>query len=81
LHLGQGGPYYQNKVEDRRMECRSAEKDLGTLVEGKLDVSQQCALVAQKANYILGCIKRTVGSGVREVILPLCSVRVRPHLE
>ena len=81
LHLGRGSPYYQNKLEDRRMEHISAEKDLGTLVDGKLDVSQQCALVAQKANYILGCIKRTVGSRVREVILPLCSVLVRPHLE
>ena len=55
--------------------------NLGLLVGGKLGVNQQCALTAQKANCILDCIKRSVASRVREVILPLYSVPVRPHLE
>jgi len=50
-------------------------------VDGKLDMSQQCALTAQKASRTLGCIKRCVTSRSREVILPLCCALLRPHLE
>ena len=57
----------------------SPEEDLEVLMDEKLNMSRQCALAAQKANRILGCIKRSVANRSREVILPLCSGQTPPE--
>ena len=69
------------KLGDDLLKRRSAEKDLGVLVDNRLAMSQQCSLVAKKANGILGYIKNSMASSLREAILPIYSVLERPHLE
>ncbi|CAM5171002.1 unnamed protein product [Natator depressus] len=81
LHLGRKNAMHRYRLGTEWLGSSSAEKDLGVTVDKKLDMSQQCALIAKKANGILSCISRSIGSRLREVMIPLYSALVRPHLE
>lgn len=63
LNLTQGNPKPGQRMNE--------EKGLGVLVNKRLLMSQQRALIAQKAKHILGCVRSSVASRTRERILRL----------
>ena len=81
MNLGRNNPRFQYRLGNYILESSVGERDLGDLVDKRMTMSQHCALVDRKANGILGCITRGVVSRSREVLLPLYSGWVRPHLD
>ncbi len=68
-------------MRDIKLTSVQSVKDLEVKIASNLKFSQQCIDAANKANRMLGLIKRNFLFKNKDVILPLYNSLVRPHLE
>ncbi len=70
--------YETNGIKLESVQC---VKDLGVSVASSLKFSQQCKDAAGKDNRLFGFINRNISFKTKDVIQPLYTSLVRPHLE
>ena len=71
---GENNHEHQYRLGSGCLENSLAEQDLDVLVDNKLNMRQQCALVL---NSILGCIRKSIASRSVRAILSLYSMLMR----
>ncbi|GAB0179746.1 mitochondrial enolase superfamily member 1 [Grus japonensis] len=80
LHPGKNNPMHEYMLGINCLE-RFAEKAFADLVDSKMNKRQCCGLTAKKANDNLDCIRQSIAKKSKDVILPLYSALVKPHLD
>ena len=81
IHMGNKNKKCLYELGGQKLKSVEPERDLGIIVHSNGKTSEQCTMAANKANQILGMIKRNIKWKDKNVITKLYKALVRPKLE
>ena len=81
LHLGRKNPRYEYNMGDRTLETATEENDLGVIIDEKLKFDKHTEAQVNKANKVLGLLRRSFETLDKVTLVWLFKAIVRPHLE
>ncbi len=81
LHVGTRNKKFDYEMNGVKLDSLQCVKDLGISIASNLKFSRQCKDAVDKANRMLGFINRNFSFKKKDIILPLYTSLVRPHLE
>ena len=81
MHLGTTNPGYSYSMGEQNLAITTEERDLGVLVDDKLVFDKHIIGIVNKANRMLGMIRRGFSCIDEEIFMYLYPVLVRPLLE
>jgi hypothetical protein len=86
LHLGHQNPAHEYSMTDNdnvhhQLDRSTEERDLGVIVDEKLNFSSHIEMIVKKANRILGCIRHSFRHMNKNSFILLYKSLVRPILE
>ena len=81
MHFGHNNPNFNYRMDGSMLENVNEEKDLGVTVDTGLTFDSHINQKVNKANKILGLIRRSFSYLDREMLITLYKSLVRPHLE
>jgi len=80
-HMGCNKTNFQYMMGTQKLKDIQVERDLGVLVDNKLNFNEQCSKAVKEANSALGMIRRNIKTKSKEIVIPLYKALVRPKLE
>ena len=81
IHIGHGNMDEEYKMGDAVLGITTQEEDLGVTFSADMKVSEQCGIAASNGNQMLGLIRRIITYKEKQLLVPLYTAIVRPHLE
>ena len=78
-HLGRNSARHQDMPRAPSWKAALQKRTEGVLVNTKLNKSKQFTLAARETDSVISCVKQSIASRLREVILPLPSAPVNHH--